>query len=430
MVQECSHHTGAGAGGRVRRGLHVGCVPTIERGLSGEEDFAHFKFLRCRTTGEDFFKSGGDEGGGAFPLRGRQRRAEARGERGGGVGDELAVRERERLLRHDAACAPVALRRVRGVEDCPELTATAQLWMATVVEAAARRRERLGVFQFLPAHAPVERARQREQRIAHHLGFHAAGVHAGEEAVFGVGSGRNDGVMERWSSGLALHHFITPMLHHSAAASSIRRARHDEPVQVLHAPARLAELRREPIEQLRVRGPRAAAAEVVHGAHERLAEVPAPDVIHRHARGERVVARGDPLGERPAPPRARRRIRRREGGVIRGVLRQRRLGIGDHFLRGGECGVRLLLGGLGGFLRLVVLRGLGLLLHGVQVRRRLQQLSFHVGEVELPLRLAGRAGQGVRVAARAKKPRLVRRNARVDGFALCLDDGESRGGQG
>ena len=72
-------------------------------------------------------------------------------------------------------------------------------------------------------------------------------------------------------------------------------------MQVLQAPAVLHELDREPVEQFRVRGPFAADAEVVGRAHQALAEVPLPDAVDDDAGRERVVRRGDPLGQGRAP---------------------------------------------------------------------------------------------------------------------------------
>ena len=57
----------------------------------------------------------------------------------------------------------------------------------------------------------------------------------------------------------------------------------------------------EPVEQLGMRGPFAADAEIVGRAHEPFAEMPLPDAIHDHARGERVLLRRDPFGQRGSP---------------------------------------------------------------------------------------------------------------------------------
>ena len=73
------------------------------------------------------------------------------------------------------------------------------------------------------------------------------------------------------------------------AALAVGGAEHDGPDELLPAPAVFHERRREPVEQFRMRRTLAAHAEVGHGAHESFAEQTRPDVVHGHARGERIL---------------------------------------------------------------------------------------------------------------------------------------------
>src|SRR5262249_27393530 len=78
----------------------------------------------------------------------------------------------------------------------------------------------------------------------------------------------------------------------------------DQPVQPFHVPARLHELDRQPVEQFMMDGTRGPQAEIEDRTDEGLAEMPHPDLVDRHPRGERVLAVGDPAGERQPAPRA------------------------------------------------------------------------------------------------------------------------------
>ena len=105
-----------------------------------------------------------------------------------------------------------------------------------------------------PTSLEVELPRDREDRVADHLGLDAATVRAAKEAVLRVG----------------LHQrFVT--LHRKA----IGAAEHDGADQLLVAPALLHELCREGIEKFGMGRPFPLRAEVVHGADE-----PRPKEVH------------------------------------------------------------------------------------------------------------------------------------------------------
>ena len=65
---------------------------------------------------------------------------------------------------------------------------------------------------------------------------------------------------------------------------------------------------REPIEQLRMRRRLPIASKIRGRWHNPTTEMPQPDVVHRHARGQRVVTAGKPMRKSKPPPAARRRI--------------------------------------------------------------------------------------------------------------------------
>ena len=153
-------------------------------------------------------------------------------------------------------------------------------------------------------------------------------------------------------------------------------------MQMLEAPARFHELDGQPVQQRVVLGPGRPQAEVVHGADERLAEMPGPDVVDRDARRQGVPAVDDPAGQREAPAGADLCVR----GVARRVAigrlgagkferarrvlgRERRfrgcLGLGVLPFRGGEPAARL--DERRGGLRAGVLEGIAFLVAG---RRR------------------------------------------------------------
>ena len=82
---------------------------------------------------------------------------------------------------------------------------------------------------------------------------------------------------------------------------------------VLHAPAVIHELDGQPVEQLLIRWAVALASEIVRRGHDAAPEMSLPDAVHHHARGQRIVARRDPLRQRFPPARnepRRRRLRR------------------------------------------------------------------------------------------------------------------------
>ena len=97
---------------------------------------------------------------------------------------ELAVRQRQRLLRHDALGPPVALEHVGVVEDGEELVVV----VVRVEEVHARRRlaSCWAARHRRPAERRVEVAGQVQQAVADDLGLHPHRVHAPEVAVLRV----------------------------------------------------------------------------------------------------------------------------------------------------------------------------------------------------------------------------------------------------
>ena len=62
----------------------------------------------------------------------------------------------------------------------------------------------------------------------------------------------------------------------------------------------LEQLAGQPIEQLRMARRLAQAAEVAAAIHQAAAEVILPEAIDHHARRQRIVGRGQPVGQRRA----------------------------------------------------------------------------------------------------------------------------------
>ena len=83
-------------------------------------------------------------------------------------------------------------------------------------------------------------------------------------------------------------------------AAPVGLAGHDEPVHGLDRPALLHQRRGQPVEQFRMRGFFARAAEVVGIAGQRLAEVPEPEAVDPDARGQRIVGARDPARQSEA----------------------------------------------------------------------------------------------------------------------------------
>ena len=97
-------------------------------------------------------------------------------------------------------------------------------------------------------------------------------------------------------------------------ALAIGSARHDQPHEALHIPTALDEINREPIEQLRVRGPIALQTKIGQRADQAFAKKQLPDAIHRHPGGERIFLHRDPLREPESVLRRTGRHRRQRGG--------------------------------------------------------------------------------------------------------------------
>src|SRR5258708_15709089 len=68
-------------------------------------------------------------------------------------------------------------------------------------------------------------------------------------------------------------------------------------MQALEAPALIDELRRQPVEQIRMRRGFPLCAEVIGCPHDRLPEMPAPDPIDQDPRRQRVFGSRQPAGE-------------------------------------------------------------------------------------------------------------------------------------
>ena len=151
---------------------------------------------------------------------------------------------------------------------------------AVVIDAAAFG----GIGDILPVfvsenaatHLEAEPAGDAHDAIANLFAFKAAAIGAPEKSIFGVD-------------------FAGFCVELGAELIDIRE--HDLSVHGFDGPALLDEFDGQPIEQRLVGGLFAEASEVIDAGDNALAEVPAPDAIGHHARGERVAGLGHPLGE-------------------------------------------------------------------------------------------------------------------------------------
>ena len=135
----------------------------------------------------------------------------------------------------------------------------------------------------------IERAGGDEKTVADLFGGEPAGDRAPEKLVVGI----------------ALDRVSPPR---SRARALVGGRIHDEAVKGLEAPTIGLEASREPFEELWVGRRLAARAEVVWRPHDPGAEMPLPETVDDHARGERAL--GDPAGQLPpaAPTVGRHRL--------------------------------------------------------------------------------------------------------------------------
>ncbi len=148
---------------------------------------------------------------------------------------------------------------------------------AAAAWAAVASHERRDVHLRPPAELlPVDAARDHQQLIADHFGLQPADRHAVQQVVVRI-------------------HFRASQVRF--ARLPVRLREHHLPDQVLDRPAAIHNLRREIIEQLRMRRRLAGDAEVVNRLDDAPAEQVMPNPIHRHARNERVAGINHPLGQ-------------------------------------------------------------------------------------------------------------------------------------
>ena len=126
------------------------------------------------------------------------------------------------------------------------------------------------------AHGAIKCAGDCEHRIPDGLGLNAATREARQQTVVGIGR-------RKWRV--------------RRTRLSVRRARHDVAMHRFHAVAVRDKLAREEIKQLGMRGFRTKHAEVRRRVDEAHTEVPCPNSVHRHARGQRIFGVRHPACE-------------------------------------------------------------------------------------------------------------------------------------
>ena len=150
--------------------------------------------------------------------------------------------------------------------------------------------------EVLPARAAgseIERAAGRKHRVAQRIGVELARVRAPEQGVSAVDClGCLHGGLHGFVHGGGVVH---------ARSLLVCSARHDQLVQRLDRAVHVVtECRREPVEELGLRGLGAHAAEVVRRVGDRAAKVILPHAVHDRAPGERIARIGQPMRERGA----------------------------------------------------------------------------------------------------------------------------------
>ena len=125
-------------------------------------------------------------------------------------------------------------------------------------------------------HLGAEEAAHGERLVAEHLAGGTEARAAGDQTIVGVA-------------------FVA--LRIARGGLAVGAGVQEEREHLLRIPAAGDELAREPVEQLRMDGQVALAAELLARTHDAHAEDRFPETVHRDARGERVVAADDPAGE-------------------------------------------------------------------------------------------------------------------------------------
>ena len=130
-----------------------------------------------------------------------------------------------------------------------------------------------------PADARVQFAADGQHGVANLFGRQPPRGKIGQQFVAGVelGQVRKIGVFARLPKSLAGH---------------------DQPIQLLDAPAVIDEPHGQPVEQFGMRRPRAHLAKIVRRGHQPAAKMLLPDAVDDHPGGERIRGRSDPLRQR------------------------------------------------------------------------------------------------------------------------------------
>ena len=155
---------------------------------------------------------------------------------------------------------------------------------------------RLVGFHALSAPLRGQQPRGRQRQVADHLAVHPEARPPGKQAIVRV---------------------LLQLHRRRGRGLAVRGGRHHEPEEGLHVPSRLAELDRQPVEQLRVRRRLPGDAEFSRGGNEALSEDLRPEAVDVDACRERMVrvcqplgqpepVGGGPLGQRREGPRGRR----------------------------------------------------------------------------------------------------------------------------
>ena len=235
-----------------------------------------------------------------------------------GHGNVEAIVEQRKGLQRCQSLMPTrsALRRVctvqRGHErirlashDEPVNAATVRTNVFRIKLVVFVMRRMFGLLQFeqikaWPFHFQVQLSADGQDGVADFLGFQSPAIHSPQKLVVSI---------NRFCIGVALR------------SLTIRGTGDDQTMQILERLTILQEVARQPVEQFRMAGLLAHAAEVVRRIHNRATEVILPDSIHDRTPGQRMIVLSDPLCQRRAASRFGMIGRQRELPCVSGSQR-------------------------------------------------------------------------------------------------------------
>ena len=139
------------------------------------------------------------------------------------------------------------------------------------------------------------------ERLAHLVGVHRRAAERGLQQAGGgervVANHFGGQAQTRAAREPLVLRVISHRLRVGEAALAIHATHHDGLQQRLRVPAALDETQRQPVQHLGIKRLLPLAAEVLGSLHKAAPEDALPNAVHRDAREQRMVRRGEPLRE-------------------------------------------------------------------------------------------------------------------------------------